>query len=148
MIIGSGPTVDEQPLTIDFEDEIEDYSLQHLEDEYLEEEITWTPEEEYEAKTKHIHDVIDANDSYDVISTSEKGSAQCISTTWVTTMRDEKLKARLCARDFAKTKRQDLFRPKVDAVDQPRYRLQGGTAKSHQLHCGRHCCLQHVGRAR
>jgi hypothetical protein len=53
--------------------------------------------------------VIDANDSYDVINIGELGSALLLTTTWVNAMRDGVLKSRLCAIDFAKFKRDDLF---------------------------------------
>jgi hypothetical protein len=70
-------------------------------------------EQEYEAKMKHMTDVIDKNDSYDVVSksTQREPGALFIDATWVMALRDDKWKARLCARDYNTTKRDDLFAP-------------------------------------
>lgn len=72
---------------------------------------SWTEEEELEAKLKHLKDVIDANDSYDITDKDEKGDALTLSITWGVSIRDKNLKARLCARGFANDKRDDLFAP-------------------------------------
>jgi hypothetical protein len=72
---------------------------------------TWTDAEEHDAKIKHLKDVAEANDSFEFIQPSSIGSALKLSVTWVVAIRDQGLKARLCARDFARTKRMDLFAP-------------------------------------
>ena len=53
--------------------------------------------------------MIDANDSYDVITAEETAVCQRMDTRWVLAVRDGVLKARLVARGFAKDKRDGLF---------------------------------------
>ena len=105
-VFGDGPTV-EEPTELDdyFEEEKEEVS----------EEATWTAEEELQAKTKHLREAIDKNESYEVVPGTTQGGLR-LTTTWVMAIRDGVLKARLCARDFAKTKRTDLFAPGSTAL--------------------------------
>ena len=102
----AGPTVDEESFLEDLipkEPEINDTDGGGRQ--------TWTEEEELEAKLRHLKDVIEASDSFDVIGKDEKGDALVLSITWAGSVRDTSLKARLCARDFANERREDLFAP-------------------------------------
>ena len=105
-VYGGGPVVEDEML--------EGYLSGETFDEQLVEEIdeeTWTPEQESEAKWRHLTDVIDANDSYVVVPEAEAVGGIKLTVTWVMAIRDSLLKARLCARDFASDKRDDLFAP-------------------------------------
>ena len=103
-VYAHGPTVDDIVDVEDYydlldEDETEDFS-------------SWTADDEAKAKTKHLRDVIDFNDSYEVVDDKFDTTGYLkLTCTWVTAIRDEQLKCRLCARDFAKTKRDDLVAP-------------------------------------
>ena len=63
---------------------------------------------------KHMKEVIDYNAMYEVVDSNFwKGEKDVIrlDTKWVLAIRDGALKARLVARDIARTKRLDLFAP-------------------------------------
>ncbi len=98
-VVGGGPTVEDYI-------NIDEYSEGPPDD--PSEEGTWTPAEELEAKTKHLREAIDGNDSYEVVPGGTAGGLR-LTTTWVIAIRDGVLKARLCARDFAKTKSRLLY---------------------------------------
>lgn len=105
-VYGGGPTVEEGML--------EDHLNGENYDEQLVEEIdkeTWTPKQEIVAKWRHLTDVIDANNSYVVVPDAEAKDGIRLTVMWVMAVRDSVLKARLCARDFASDKRDDLFAP-------------------------------------
>ena len=108
--IQSGPTVDEG-------DDDEGWSDP---DDFTSDECTWTAEQELAAKWAHLTDVIEANDSFDIIPYGQEGDALLLSCKWVIAIRDgaesKVLKARLCARDLARKKRDDLFAPGENAL--------------------------------
>ena len=64
--------------------------------------------------------MIEANDSFDIIPYGQEGDALLLSCKWVIAIRDgaesKVLKARLCARDLARKKRDDLFAPGENAL--------------------------------
>jgi hypothetical protein len=69
-VFGDGPTVEEPT-------ELDDY----IEDE-VSEEGTWSADDELQAKTKHLREAIDRNDSYEVVPGSTAGGLR-LTTTWV-----------------------------------------------------------------
>jgi hypothetical protein len=105
-VTGAGPTV-EEPMDTD-EYHFDEFDIPS-------EPGMWTADDELNAKTKHLREAIDGNDSYEVVPSDTKGGLR-LTTTWVVAIRDGLLKARLCARDFAKTKRTDLFAPGSTAL--------------------------------
>ena len=114
----SGPTVDEELTFEQTEGEQFERFLEQGEapDDHLVPD--WTDEEEIEAKWAHHKDVIEFNQSYTVVQAGspETNGALHLSTTWVVKRSGDRLKARLCARDFAKVKRLDLFAPGAQAL--------------------------------
>jgi len=97
-----GPTVDEDP-----PEESDDWV-----DDEGEEPGNFPEQDVIAAMEKHLRDVIDKNESYDVILPEQvTKTTQKMDCRWVLAVRDGVLKARLCARDFAVVKRDDLFAP-------------------------------------
>ena len=60
----------------------------------------------------HLKEAVEGNDMFEVITTADVEPNDLVwDVTWAMAVRDQKLKARLCARDFANTRRDDLFSP-------------------------------------
>ena len=76
--IGAGPTVDDLDYDADVDDQWDFTSY----------ECTWTEQEEMDAKWSHLNNIIEGNDSYDVIMRGDEGDALRLTVTWVMAMRN------------------------------------------------------------